>query len=143
MILANDFQRQWADIGEDVVGAVERVGQSGWYVLGNEIQQFEAQLAGYWGVKHATGVANGMDAIEIGLRMLGCGPGDRVLTTPLSAFATTLAIVKLRAVPVFIDPGMGIDAVLACIKEAEPSGFARSHAVYLCCPLGWPQGWAP
>ena len=103
MILANDFQRQWADVGEDVVGAVERVGKSGWYVLGNEVQQFEAELAEYWGMKHATGVANGMDAIEIGLRTLGCGPGDRVLTTPLSAFATTLAIVRLRAVPVFID----------------------------------------
>ncbi len=103
MILANDFQRQWADIGSDVLGAVEGVGQSDWYVLGDEVRGFEQELAGFWGTKHATGVANGMDAIEIGLRLLGCGPGDRVLTTPLSAFATTLAIVKLRAVPVFID----------------------------------------
>lgn len=103
MILANDFQRQWADIGSDVLGAVERVGKSGWYVLGDEVRQFETELAGFWGTQHATGVANGMDAIEIGLRLLGCGPGDRVLTTPLSAFATTLAILKLRAVPVFTD----------------------------------------
>lgn len=103
MILANDFQRQWADVGGDVLGAVERVGKSGWYVLGDEVRLFEEELAAYWGFQHATGVGNGMDAIEIGLRMLGVGPGDRVLTTPLSAFATTLAIVKLRAVPVFID----------------------------------------
>ena len=103
MILANDFQRQWADIGPDVLRAVERVGQSGWYILGDEVRQFEIELACYWGHQHATGVANGMDAIEIGLRLLGCQPGDRVLTTPLSAFATTLAIVKLGAIPVFVD----------------------------------------
>src|SRR3954462_15275787 len=103
MILANDFQRQWADIGNDVLAAVERVGKSGWYVLGDEVRGFEKELAVFWNKQHATGVANGMDAIEIGLRLLGCGPGDRVLTTPLSAFATTLAIVKLGAVPVFVD----------------------------------------
>jgi len=103
MILANDFQRQWADIGSDVLRAVERVGKSGWYVLGDEVRKFESDLASFWGLQHATGVANGMDAIEIGLRILGCGPGDRVLTTPLSAFATTLAIVKRGAVPVFVD----------------------------------------
>lgn len=102
-ILANDFQRQWSEIGADVVAAVERVGRSGWYVLGEEVRLFERELADYWGLGHAVGVASGLDAIEIGLRILGCGPGDRVLTTPLSAFATTLAIVKLGAVPVFVD----------------------------------------
>lgn len=102
-ILANDFQRQWADIGADVLRAVQRVGQSGWYVLGEEVKQFEWELASYWNVSHATGVANGLDAIEIGLRVLGCRPGDRVLTTPLSAFATTLAIVRIGAIPVFVD----------------------------------------
>lgn len=103
MIQNNDFQRQWADIGSDVLAAVDRVGKSGWYVLGQEVRGFEEALASFWGVRHATGVANGMDAIEIGLRALGCKPGDRVLTTPLSAFATTLAIVKLGAIPVFVD----------------------------------------
>ena len=102
-ILANDFERQWADIGSDVLRAVQRTGQSGWYVLGDEVKKFEHRLATFWGVAHAAGVANGMDAVEIGLRVLGCGPGDRVLTTPLSAFATTLAIVRIGAVPVFVD----------------------------------------
>jgi dTDP-3-amino-3,4,6-trideoxy-alpha-D-glucose transaminase len=102
-ILANDFQRQWADIGPDVASAVERVGRSGWYILGKEVEGFEKELAAQWGLEHAIGLANGMDAIEIGLRVLGCGPGDRVLTTPLSAFATTLAIVRLGAVPVYVD----------------------------------------
>lgn len=102
-VLTNDFARQWAEIGVDVLSAVERVGRSGWYVLGREVAEFEADLAAFWGAEHAVGLANGMDAIEIALRTLRCGPGDFVLTTPLSAFATTLAILRVGAVPVFVD----------------------------------------
>lgn len=103
MILANDFQRQWADIQNDARAAFRKVGESGWYILGNEVREFESALASYWGMAHAAGVASGLDAIEISLRVLGCQPGDPVLTTPISAFATTLAILKLGAVPVFVD----------------------------------------
>lgn len=85
------------------MAAFEKVGASGQYVLGEEVRGFEAELAALWGFPHAAGVASGLDAIEIALRALGCGPGDRVLTTPISAFATTLAIVKTGAVPVFVD----------------------------------------
>jgi dTDP-4-amino-4,6-dideoxygalactose transaminase len=103
MILANDFQRQWEDLREDALAAFERVGRSGWYVLGSELRGFESALAAWWGIPHAVGVASGLDAIEISLKALGCRSGDSVLTTPLSAFATTLAIVKLGAIPVFVD----------------------------------------
>ena len=85
------------------MAAFEKVGGGGWYVLGEEVRAFESELAAYWGFPHAAGVASGLDAIEISLRALGCGPGDRVLTTPISAFATTLAIVKIGAMPVFVD----------------------------------------
>jgi dTDP-3-amino-3,4,6-trideoxy-alpha-D-glucose transaminase len=103
LIQANDFRRQWEDLREDALAAFEKVGAGGWYVLGEEVRAFEEELGALWGFPHAAGVASGMDAIEISLRALGCGPGDRVLTTPISAFATTLAIVKLGAVPVFVD----------------------------------------
>jgi len=103
LIQANDFRRQWEDIREDALAAFERVGSSGWYVLGEEVRTFEQELAAFWGFPHAAGVGSGLDAIEISLRALGCGPGSRVLTTPISAFATTLAIVKTGAVPVFAD----------------------------------------
>src|SRR5580704_4062496 len=103
MIPLNDFGRQWADIGDDAAAAFLKVGQSGWYILGAEVREFEAAFAAYWGVQHAIGVASGLDAIEISLKILGCGRGDLVLTTPLSAFATTLAILKLGAVPIFVD----------------------------------------
>jgi dTDP-3-amino-3,4,6-trideoxy-alpha-D-glucose transaminase len=103
MIPANDFQRQWQDIQNDALAAFKQVGESGWYILGNELRDFEAALASYWGLKHAAGVASGLDAIEISLRLLGCQSGDAVLTTPISAFATTLAILKIGAVPVYVD----------------------------------------
>ena len=103
MIPANDFHRQWLDIQDDAITAFRQVGESGWYILGNEVKEFEASLATYLGLEHAAGVASGLDAIEISLKILGCQPGDQVLTTPLSAFATTLAILKVGAVPVFAD----------------------------------------
>jgi dTDP-3-amino-3,4,6-trideoxy-alpha-D-glucose transaminase len=103
LVLANDFRRQWEDVRGDSLAAFEAVGSSGWYILGEEVREFETALASFWGMKYAAGVASGLDAIEIALRTLGCGPGDKVLTTPLTAFATTLAIIKLGATPVFVD----------------------------------------
>jgi dTDP-4-amino-4,6-dideoxygalactose transaminase len=102
-ILMNDFSRQWQEIGADCMSAVERVGRSGWYVLGREVSTFENQLAEFCGVKHAVACANGLDAIEIALSSMGLQRGQKVLTTPLSAFATTLAIHRAGGEPVFVD----------------------------------------
>lgn len=103
MIPVNDFRRQWEEIAADVQRAVERVGASAWYILGAEVKRFEEALAALWELPYAVGTGNGLDAIEICLRALGCRPGDRVLTTPLSAFATTLAILRAGGTPVFVD----------------------------------------
>jgi len=102
-VLLNDFKRQWAEIGSDVLRAVEKVGASGWYVLGQEVRRFETGLASCWGVQEAIGVASGLDALEIALRAAGLQRGDAVLTTPLSAFATTLAILRVGGSPIFCD----------------------------------------
>jgi dTDP-4-amino-4,6-dideoxygalactose transaminase len=102
-ILLNDFKRQWADTSDAVLSAVRDVGESGWYILGKQVSEFERALATSTARKHAIGCANGLDAIEIGLRALGVKPGSKVLTTPLSAYATTLAITRAEAVPVFVD----------------------------------------
>ncbi len=103
MIPLNDFVRQWQDIRADAMAAFAETGESGWYILGGEVRRFEKALAIYWGLSNAIGVASGLDAIEISLRALGCAAGDKVLTTPVSAFATTLAILKIGAVPVYTD----------------------------------------
>lgn len=103
MILLNDFGRQWGMVESRVLDAAKRVGSSGRYILGPEVEAFEKALAEFWGVEHAVGVGNGMDALEIGLRCLDVRLGDKVLTTPLSAFATTLAILRAGARPIFVD----------------------------------------
>ena len=102
-VLANDFVAQWDDLRDDALAAVDRVGRSGWLVLGDEVAELEREIAAWWGVDHAVGVASGLDAIEIALRCAEVGPGDRVLTTPLTAFATTLAIMRAGAEPVWSD----------------------------------------
>jgi dTDP-4-amino-4,6-dideoxygalactose transaminase len=103
MIQQNDFKRQWQAVEHAVLQAVERVGASGRYILGREVERFEKALAKIWVSEHAVGVGNGMDALEIGLRCLNLKPGEKVLTTPFSAFATTLAIIRAGGVPVFVD----------------------------------------
>ena len=70
-VIANDFARQWQDIGDDALAAIDRVGNSGWLVLGEEVRSFELELAAWWGVPHAVGVASGLDALEIALRCTG------------------------------------------------------------------------
>lgn len=103
VVKLNEFRRLWETAGSEVLEAVGAVGKSGWYVLGRQVEEFESSLADYWGLRYAVGVANGLDAIEICLRSLGIAEGDEVLTTPLSAFATTLAITRAGAAPVFCD----------------------------------------
>lgn len=99
----NDFSRLWQDVGPDAQEAFARVGESGWYILGKEVEAFEISLSDFSGIPHAVGCASGLDAIELGLRALELEPGERVLTTPLSAFASTLAIIRAGGSPVFVD----------------------------------------
>jgi dTDP-3-amino-3,4,6-trideoxy-alpha-D-glucose transaminase len=110
-VAANDFARQWGDVRSDAMAAVERVGRSGWLVLGEEVEAFEREFAAWWGSSYAVGVASGLDALEIALRCLGVAPGARVLTTPLTAFATTLAVLRAGAEPVWcdVDESGGLD----------------------------------
>lgn len=102
-VVANAFDRLWADCQGDVMAAVASVGASGWWILGPQVSAFEKELGRHCRLPHAVGCANGMDAIEIALRAAGIAPGSKVLTTPLSAFATTLAILRAGAEPVFAD----------------------------------------
>lgn len=123
MILMNDFKAEPAGLRNGMLKAARRVVNSGWYILGNEVSGFEQQWAASCGVPFGVGVGNGMDAIEISLRALNIGPGDEVITTPMTAFATVLAIVRAGATPVLadIDPStalLSIDSVARCISPA-------------------------
>lgn len=102
-VLLNDFQAQWQRIRSTALAAVDRVGNSGWLILGEEVARFERKLASYCGVNYVVACASGLDAIELSLRLLDLRAGDRVITTPLSAFATSLAIIRAGGIPVFLD----------------------------------------
>lgn len=123
-IAANDFTRQWQDIRDDALEAVDRVGRSGWLVLGEEVRGFETEFSRWWGVPHAVGVASGLDALEISLRCANISAGSRVLTTPLTAFATTLSILRVGAEPIWCDVdetgGLDLDQADAAL-HADPS----------------------
>jgi dTDP-3-amino-3,4,6-trideoxy-alpha-D-glucose transaminase len=120
-VRANRFDRFWNVCRAEILEAVSRVGASGRYILGQEVASFERELAEYCGAKYAVGCGNGMDALELSLRALGLQGGQRVLTTPLSAFATTLAIVRAGGIPVFSDVDkdglLDLDQVEYCLRE--------------------------
>jgi len=87
----------------EVRDAVERVLASGWFVLGPEVEAFEAEFAAASGTKHAVGLGNGTDAIALALRAAGVNPGDEVIVPAMTAAFTALAVVAAGAVPVIAD----------------------------------------
>jgi dTDP-4-amino-4,6-dideoxygalactose transaminase len=87
----------------DVRAAIERVVTRGWFVLGPELEAFEQEFAAACGAAHAVGVGTGTDALSLALRALGIGAGDEVITSPLSAAYSALAIMSVGARPVFAD----------------------------------------
>jgi dTDP-4-amino-4,6-dideoxygalactose transaminase len=103
MIQLADPAREHAAYQEAIEAAAIRVLRSGHYILGPEVDTFERAFASYCRVGHAVGVANGSDAIVVALQALGIGPGDEVITTALSYFATASTIVRTGATPVFVD----------------------------------------
>ena len=129
MIPMNGFLREPETLRSQELGAVERVLRSGRYILGREVQAFEAEWASAVGARHAIGVGNGMDAIEIGLRALGVGPGDEVVTTPMTAFATVLAIIRAGAQPVLAD--IDLDTAISSIESVRRCISRKTRAVLL------------
>lgn len=98
-----DFPKEYKLRGKKYLKAIDRVFKSGIYILGPEVKGFEKEFGRFIGAKNCIGVANGLEAIQIALMALGIGSGDEVITTPISAVATTLAILAVGAKPVFVD----------------------------------------
>ncbi|HEV2270387.1 MAG TPA: DegT/DnrJ/EryC1/StrS family aminotransferase [Steroidobacteraceae bacterium] len=128
-IAMNDFRREPDELVAAELAACERVIRSGWWILGREVTAFEQAWATYLGTPAAVGCANGLDAIELGLRALGIGPGDEVITTPMTAFATVLAVLRAGAVPVLadIDP----DTAMLSVASVKRCMGPRTKAVLL------------
>jgi dTDP-4-amino-4,6-dideoxygalactose transaminase len=111
----------------DVRAAIERVVERGWFVLGPELEAFEQEFAAACGAPYAVGVGTGTDALALALRVIGVGAGDDVITSPLSAAYSALAIMMVGARPVFadIDP----DRLTLDPRTAEAAITPRTKAI--------------
>jgi dTDP-4-amino-4,6-dideoxygalactose transaminase len=98
-----DLKAQYTAIREEIRQAIDAVLDSQSFVLGAHGRALETEVACYCGTPYAVGVASGSDALLLALMAIGLGPGDEVITTPYTFFATAAAVVRLGGVPVFVD----------------------------------------
>lgn len=134
-IRLTDLRVDGAELDEIMI-ALRRVLASGWFVLGPEVESFEAELARSVGTGHAVAVASGTDALALGLRAAGIGHDDEVIVPGFTAFPTAAAVLKAGAIPVLVDveparPLLDLDATLAAIGR-------RTRAVILVHLYGVP-----
>lgn len=104
MIPFLDLGAAYRELKSEIDDAVHRVLDSGWYILGPEVDAFEAAWASYCNAAHAVGLANGLDALILALRALDVGPGDEVIVPSNTYIATWLAVSAVGATPVPVEP---------------------------------------
>ncbi len=104
MIPFVDLKAPHLELKADLMSAMERVLSSGWYILGEEVDAFEAEFASYCSVKYCVGVANGLNALHLALVAMDVGPGDEVIVPSNTYIATWLAVTQCGAVPVPVEP---------------------------------------
>ncbi len=138
-----DLQVQLSYLENDLIAAVTRVIKSTRYIQGPEVENLEREIAEYSGAAHGIGVTSGTDALLVCLMALGIGPGDKVLTSPYSFFATMGGILRLGAIPIFadidpvsfnIDPAK-ISEILAADKKREIKAIIPVHLYGQCADM--------
>lgn len=138
-----DLRQQLNYLRKDILEAVTRVIDSTTYIQGPEVAGLEQEIAAYCGVKNGVGVSSGTDALLVSLMELGIGPGDQVLTTPYSFFATMGVVLRLGATPVFadIDPvsfnmnPAAVEEVLALDTECKIKAVLPVHLYGQCAEM--------
>lgn len=103
MILFNDFSKEPEELKQEIHQALQRVVDSGWFILGKELEAFESAFADYIGTRYCVGVASGTEAIALSLMAQDIGSGDEVITTNLTAYPTITGILQSGAQPVVVD----------------------------------------
>ena len=104
MIPFLDLKAPHVELRDQITAAVSRVVDSGWYILGPEVDAFETEYAAYCGATHCIGLANGLDALHLALRAMDVGPGDEVIVPSNTYIATWLAVSQCGATPVPVEP---------------------------------------
>jgi dTDP-3-amino-3,4,6-trideoxy-alpha-D-glucose transaminase len=122
-----DLRAAFEELRDELEEAGRRVMASGRYVLGREVERFEAEFAAFCGARHCIGVSNGLDALEMILRGYGIGPGDEVIVPAHTFIATWLAVSRAGAVPVPVEPDERTYTLTADRIEAALS--VRTRAV--------------
>lgn len=139
-IKCNVLDRQFEMYQSEYEQAALRVLRSGWYVLGNEVRQFEEEFAKYTGRKYCVGLNSGLDALILSVRALGIGKGDEVIVQANTYIATVLGITENNAVPVFVEPdkyyNMDTDKVEQAITD-------RTKAIMITHLYGQASNMAP
>jgi dTDP-4-amino-4,6-dideoxygalactose transaminase len=118
-----DLKAQFAQIRSEVMPLIESVCASQQFILGEHVRGLEEELARYCGASHAIGVSSGTDALLLALMALGIGPGDAVITSPFTFFATAGTITRCGARPVFCD----IDPITFNLCPARVQSFIEEH----------------
>src|SRR5579864_2996735 len=122
-----DLKAQYAPIREEIRAAIDRVCDSQHFILGPEVQALEEEIAKFCGSKFAVGVSSGTDALLAALMAAGVGPGDEVITTAYSFFATAGTVSRLGAKPVFVD--IEPDTFNIDPRQAEARTSAKTKAI--------------
>ncbi len=117
---------EYAELEPEILAAVRGVFESGRLILGERVREFEERFAAYVGASHGIGVNSGTDAIFLGLKALGVGPGDEVITVPNTAVPTVSAIRATGAMPVFVD--IEPDTYLMDVRQVEERVTPRTKA---------------
>ncbi|MBT4863793.1 MAG: DegT/DnrJ/EryC1/StrS family aminotransferase, partial [Planctomycetaceae bacterium] len=115
MILCSNPHAQYLALREEIDAAVQRVLNSGWYILGDEVAAFEAEFSAHFGIEHAIGVGSGTEAIHLALAACEIGADDEVVTVSHTAVATVAAIELTGATPVLVD----VDPVTMTLNPAQ------------------------
>jgi dTDP-4-amino-4,6-dideoxygalactose transaminase len=129
-----DVKAAYLEMKEEMDAAYHRVMDSGWYILGEEVEAFEAEFAAYSHAKHCVGVGNGLEALHLILRAYGIGAGDEVIVPANTYIATWLAVSYAGATPIPVEP--------AGLRLPSPPARAPScPCIFMGSRRRWTKSW--
>lgn len=134
-----NLKKQYEKIKDEILTAVKEVFESQYFILGPKVEELETKIAAYCQCNYAVGVSSGTDALMIALMTAGVGPGDLVITTPYSFFATAGTIARVGGRPIFVDidentynmDSVGLDATLSALDKEQKSKVRAIIPVHL------------